>query len=194
MRRAWGFCHLFSFEYYIAVILLPFLIWILYCCVFTTFSHLNTILRWFYYLFFSKLYCCDFATFSHLNTILLWFCYLFLFEYYIFIYNMILIWFCYDLILAQAVTLVPLKWGTVDVHGTIQVPCVSKQPGKGDWGPLKTTRWGKAEEAPRVTTYVPAFRCKARTAYKSELHTHVIYIFNKSELHTHVLYIFSIWL
>ena len=66
------FCYLFLFGYYIAVILLPFLIWIFYCC--------------------------DFATFSYFNTILLWFCYLFSFGYYIFfrkgskMYNMIWFW------------------------------------------------------------------------------------------------------
>ena len=35
----------------------------------------------------------------------------------------------------------------------------------------------KLRKLPGMTTCVPAFRCKARTAYKSELHTHVIYIF-----------------
>ena len=69
----------FSFLGYIAVILLPFLFYI--------------ILLWFCYLFFSILYCCDFATFSFLGyyiavillpflfyIILLWFCYLFFFR------------------------------------------------------------------------------------------------------------------
>ena len=37
------FCYLFSFGYFIAVILLPFLISILYCCDFATFSPLDII-------------------------------------------------------------------------------------------------------------------------------------------------------
>ena len=94
-----GFCYLFWFQYYISVILLPFLVSILYFCDFATFSCFNIIFLWFCYLFLfqyyifvmllpflvSILYFCDFATFSCFNIIFLWFCYLFLFQYYIFV-------------------------------------------------------------------------------------------------------------